>query len=91
VLGDANKAPQIPTRDMMQEYWTNFARNGVPTSPTAENLGVPAWSPYISPVNGGTREYIRLKSIDPLIDSQFRQTVCDYWEANIDPEFFDVY
>lgn len=91
VLGDANKGPQIPTRDMMQEYWTNFARNGIPSSSTAVGLGIPAWQPYISPANGGTRQYLRLKSVSPQIDSQFRQAKCDYWQANIDPDFFDVY
>ncbi len=86
VLGDANKPPQIPTRDMMQQYWTNFARNGVPTSATAESLGIPAWTPY-----GAARNYIRLKSVAPVMDTQFRKAACDYWQANIDPNFFDVY
>jgi para-nitrobenzyl esterase len=91
VLGDAQKADTRPTMSMMMQYWTSFARNGVPTSATAASLGLAAWPSYVSPINGGTRDYVKLKSVAPSVGSQRKQAKCDYWQANIDTNFFDAY
>ena len=85
VVGDAWHAGGRHTMYMIQEFWTSFAENGVPTSTFADRLGGPTtWPTYDST----TRTYYSLKEAANT-STQLKQAKCDFFEANKDLNFFN--
>ncbi len=85
VIGDAWHASGRHTMYMTQEFWTNFAKNGTPTSDFAGRLGGPTtWPTYDST----TRTYYSLKE-GAATGTQLKQAKCDFMQANLDPYFHD--
>ena len=85
VVGDAWHAPGRNTMYMIQEFWVNFAKNGVPTSSYATRIGGPSnWPEYDST----NRAYYLLKE-PARTDNQLKQAKCDFFEANKDLALFN--
>jgi para-nitrobenzyl esterase len=53
--------------DIMQQYWTNFAKTGDPNGP-----GLPAWSKY----EGATKQSMEFTTDGPVLKPQPRQAAC---------------
>ena len=65
-----------PTTMMMMQFWTNFAKTGVPRSDKAQSLGIQSgtWPAF----DAATQNYMQLENT-PSVANHLKQAKCDYW------------
>jgi para-nitrobenzyl esterase len=76
VDGDAYEAVDRAMSDMLQTYWTNFAKTGNPNGP-----GVPPWPPF----DPTSRAYIAFTDAGALVRNGLRRPFCDLFILNTRP------
>jgi para-nitrobenzyl esterase len=66
-----------PTSDLLQRYWTNFAKAGDPNA-----SGDPAWPAFTTSSN------VRMNlAVQPSTVDNFRATECAFWQAGYQMQF----
>ena len=60
--------------DVMQQYWTNFAKTGDPNGP-----GLPVWPKFDS----SSRAYIQFTDAGPIAKEGLRRAYCDLFIENV--------
>lgn len=63
--------------DLMQRYWTNFARSGDPNG-----AGVPRWPAFKSP----QAEYLEFSEQGPLVKARLRAAACEVFREKVSPK-----
>ena len=76
VDGDGYEAVDRAMSEVMQTYWTNFAKTGNPNGP-----GVPAWPPF----DPTSRAYMAFTDDGAVAKSALRRPFCDLFFENARP------
>jgi para-nitrobenzyl esterase len=68
-------AVDVPVSEVMQQYWTNFAKNG---DPNRANL--PNWPKFAVSI----RPYLQFTNAGPIAKEGLRRQFCDLFIENVE-------
>ena len=67
-------ATDATVSDLMQRYWTNFAKTGTPNGP-----GLPEWPAFKTP----RQAYLHIADERPVMKEGLRRPFCDLYAENV--------
>jgi para-nitrobenzyl esterase len=75
-VGPPAKATEVDWRlsEVMQQYWTNFAKTGDPNG-----AGLPKWPGFDS----SSRAHVKFTDAGPIANSNLRRPHCDLFIENV--------